>query len=453
MIELIGSIWWLAVALGLLVTFHEYGHYWVARRMGVRVLRFSVGFGKPLWSRRAASGTEFVVAAIPLGGYIKMLDERETPVAPAQLSESFNQKTVGQRSAIAAAGPAFNFIFAVAAFWLMFLIGVPESRPVIGPTEGIAAEAGLQSEDMIVRVDNQAVQTWTHTLLALIPPALDREPITVEAEDINGVRRSMTLALDQLGNDFKEDETLEYIGLTPWRPDLPAVIGEISPDSPAARADLRSGDRLLAIGNEAIDGWRKLVEQIPMQAESNPDLRLTIERNGRVFETQLTAEIVDDRPVIGIVPQRADDALQAKIDRRFTILRHGPIEALGAGFAETWRLTSGTLSILARMVTGQASLENLSGPITIARMANTSAQLGISRFLFFLGLISLSLAIINLLPIPILDGGQLLYNLIEWIKGSPLSERGQIIGQTIGLMMIAGLMSIAIFNDILRLFD
>ena len=453
MLELIGSIWWLAVALGLLVTFHEYGHYWVARRMGVRVLRFSVGFGKPLWSRRAANGTEFVVAAIPLGGYVKMLDEREAPVAPSELSESFNQKTVGQRSLIAAAGPAFNFIFAVAAFWLMFMIGIPESRPVIGPTEGIASEAGLQSEDMIISIDNRPVQTWTHTLLALIPAALDRESVPVEVEDANGQRRSVTLTLGQLGEDFSEDETLEHIGLSPWRADLPPIIGQISADSAAERANLRVGDRVLAIGTAEIDGWRALVRQISAQTETNPNLQLTVERSGRVVEVELITERVDDRYIVGLLPQEPDAALQHRIERGFTMLQYGPIEGLGKGVAETWRLTSATLGILARMVTGQASLENLSGPITIARMANTSAQLGVSRFLFFLGLISLSLAIINLLPIPVLDGGHLLFNLIEWIKGSPVSERAQIAGNVIGLMMIAGLMSIAIFNDILRLFE
>ena len=216
---------------------------------------------------------------------------------------------------------------------------------------------------------------------------------------------------------------------------------------------MRSGDRIVAIGNEPIEGWRELVDVIPAQTESNGALVLTIERDGRTFDTRINPEIIDGRPAIGIRPPPPDAAQQAMVERSFMILRHGPVQALGAGFAETWRLTSGTLGILARMVTGKASLENLSGPITIARMANNSAQLGISRFLFFLGLISLSLAIINLLPIPVLDGGHLLYYLLEWIKGSPLSERSQIAGQYLGLVFIAGLMSIAIFNDILRLFD
>lgn len=453
MIEFLGSIWWLAVALGLLVTFHEYGHYWVARRMGVRVLRFSIGFGRPLWSRRAANGTEFVVAAIPLGGYVKMLDEREAPVAPEQLDESFNQKTLGQRSAIVAAGPIFNFIFAVAAFWLMFMIGTPESRPVIGPPEGIAAEAGLQSQDMILAVDGQSVQTWTHTLLALVPAALDRKTIAIEAEDVNGIRRQLMLPLDQLGDDFSEDETLEQIGLAPWRPDLPPVIGEVTPGSPADQAALRAGDRIVAIGSEPVQGWQQIARLIPAQAEAQAVLTVTIERNERLFDQQITPEIIEGRPAIGIRPPPLGAEQQALIERSFMILRHGPIQALGAGFAETWRLTSGTLGILARMVTGKASLENLSGPITIARMANSSAQLGLSRFLFFLGLISLSLAIINLLPIPMLDGGHLLYYLLEWIKGSPVSENSQIAGQYLGLILIIGLMSIAIFNDILRLFD
>jgi regulator of sigma E protease len=453
--DFFGPIFWLIVALGLLVTFHEFGHYWVARRCGVRVLRFSVGFGRALWSRTGRDGTEYQVAVIPLGGYVKMLDEREAPVPPEQQSESFNRKSLGQRTAIVAAGPAFNLIFALAAFWLMFVVGIPETRPVLGPTSGLAAEAGLTESDLIVRIDGRRTETWTHTLLGLIPPALDRRSIEVEVENIEGQRRTLTLPLDRVSANFSEENTLEYLGLAPWRPDLPPLIGEVADGTPAATAGLRAGDRIVAINGERISGWQGIAALIPRHALDEDgqvnSLSLEIEREGRMLTLEMTPELQQGRPVIGIQAAPAGPELQAEFDRTFTLMRLGPIEAIGEAGAETWRLTSATLGILGRMITGKASLSNLSGPITIAQMAHSSARLGFSRFLFFLGLISLSLAIINLLPIPMLDGGHLMYYLAEWIKGSPVSDQTQIIGQYIGLMLVIGLMGLAIFNDILRL--
>ena len=453
--EFLGPVFWLLVALGLLVTFHEYGHFWVARRFGVRVLTFSVGFGKPLWSRTAKDGVEYRIAAIPLGGYVRMLDERDQEVPATQQHQAFNHKPVGQRAAIVAAGPIFNLIFAVAAFWLMFVVGVSESRPVLGPTTGLAAEAGLVEGDRIVGIDGQRTESWTHALIGLMKPALDRRSVILEIEDRNGSIRQVRLALDRLGSDFNEDRTLEFIGMEPWRPELPSLIGQISPGTPAESAGLRSGDRLLSINQEPVTSWRdisRLISQMALDQHGQPlALRLEIERSGRVLDVQITPEIQQGRPVLGIVAAEADDAMRAEIERTFVVLRHGPLEALPQATSETWRLTTATLGILGRMMTGSASLNNLSGPITIAQMADSSARLGLSRFLFFLGLISLSLAIINLLPIPMLDGGHLLYFLIESIKGSPVSESVQIAGQYIGLFMVIGLMSLAIFNDILRL--
>lgn len=454
--DILGPIFWLIVALGLLVTFHEFGHYWVARRCGVRVLRFSVGFGQALWSRKAADGTEYQIAAIPLGGYVKMLDEREGPVDPGEREQAFNRKPVGQRIAIVAAGPAFNLIFALAAFWLMFVVGIPETRPVLGPTQGMAAEAGLHEDDLIVEVDGQRVETWTHTLLSLIPPALDRRAIELTVEELDGDRRSVALPLDRLGADFDEENTLEHLGLSPWRPDLPPVIGEVGADSPAARAGLSAGDRILSINGVPVDGWQAVARLIPEQALGAEGqllpLTLALENGGREWQIDITPELNEGRAVLGIQAPPPDEALQARFERSFTVLKLGPIDAAGESVAETGRLTAATLGILGRMITGKASLSNLSGPITIAQMAHSSARLGFSRFLFFLGLISLSLAIINLLPIPMLDGGHLLYYFIEILKGSPVSERTQIMGQYLGLLLVVSLMSLAIFNDILRVF-
>ena len=448
--EIIGSIFWLIVALGLLVTFHEFGHYWVARRAGVRVLRFSVGFGRPLWRRRGANGVEFVIGAIPLGGYVKMLDEREAPVAPDEVDQAFNRKSLGRRAAIVAAGPIFNLIFAVAAFWLMFMLGIPESRPIVGNPQGLAQEAGLEHGDRIVKVGGQEVTTWTHAVLALVPEALDRDPVALLVEDDAGRRREVELPLDRLGADFREQEVLQQLGIEPWRVDLPPVIGEVSEGLPAAGAGLKAGDRVVAINQHPVDGWRTLVRRIPEAAAEGP-VRVEIMRDGRRREVQVKPEQQDERMVIGVRPPEPGPEAQAAMARASTILQYGPVEGLREAVGETWRLTTATLGMLGRMVTGNASLSNLSGPITIAQLANDSARLGISRFLFFLGLISLSLAIINLLPIPVLDGGHLLFFLIEWIKGSPVSERGHQLGQSLGLTMVLALMSVAIFNDILRL--
>ncbi len=452
MLDVIGSIWWLIVALGILVTFHEYGHYWVARRCGVRVLRFSVGFGSPLWSRYGRDGTEYRVAAIPLGGYVKMLDERETAVAPGERDQAFNNKPVGQRIAIVAAGPIFNLIFALFAFWLMFVVGIPETRPVLGEPRDMAAEAGLQSEDLITRVGDRSVQTWTHALLALIPPALDRRAVELTVQSADGSERRVELPLSRLGADFREDNVLEHIGLQPWRVDLPPLIGEVSADSPAERAGLAGGDRIVSIGDQPVTGWQDIARFIPEAAERDRSFDLVVHRDGRERVFSVSPEMIDGRPIIGIQAPPPGDAEVEAMERAFTILRHGPVSAVGEAFGETWRLTAGTLGILGRMITGKASLSNLSGPITIAQMAHSSARLGLSRFLWFLGLISLSLAIINLLPIPMLDGGHLMYYLAELVKGSPVSEKTQVAGQYVGLLLIVALMSLAIFNDILRLF-
>jgi regulator of sigma E protease len=246
MSEIFGSIWWLLITLGLLITFHEFGHFWVARKFGVQVLRFSVGFGRPLWSRKGSEGTEYVIAALPLGGYVKMLDEREGPVAPEDLDKAFNRKPVGARIAILAAGPAFNLIFAVLAFWVMFMVGIPESRPVIGAVDGIAAEAGLEAGDAIIAVDDVDTRAWSHAILELVTHALDRNEVTVTVEDASGITSQHEMNLSGLGEDFSEEKTLEAIGIEPWRLDIPPVVGEVSAGSPAEIGGMASGqDRLV----------------------------------------------------------------------------------------------------------------------------------------------------------------------------------------------------------------
>jgi regulator of sigma E protease len=456
MSEVFGSIWWLLITLGVLITFHEFGHFWVARRLGVRVLRFSVGFGRPLWSRRGRNGTEYVVAAIPLGGYVKMLDEREVEVAPEELDQAFNRKPVGARIAIVAAGPVFNLVFAVLAFWVMFMVGIPETRPVIGSVSGIAAAAGIEPGDAIVAVDEEDTRTWSHALLALIAHALDREEVVVTVEDASGITSEHALDLTGLGDDFSEERTLEAVGIQPWRLEVPAVVGEVSADSPAESAGLREGDRIVEIAGEPVTDWTRIGWLVQQHGQEDQPLALVIERDGAMIDKQIRpvrheTGWFDSRLIIGISNADISAEQRATLERAAILLRLGPLEGLTAAVRETWRLTTSTLGLLARMVTGKASVKNLSGPISIAQFANTSASAGFSQFLFFLGAISLSLGILNLLPIPVLDGGHLLYYLIELAKGSPLSEQAQIAGQYFGLIALACLMGLAFVNDILRL--
>jgi len=452
----LGSIWWLLVALGLLVTFHEFGHYWVARRMGVRVLKFSVGFGKAIWSRTAKNGTVYAIGAIPLGGYVKMLDEREGDVDAKDMDEAFNRKSVWARIAIVIAGPAFNLIFTLLAFWLMFLVGIPDARPVIGEVNGIAASAGLQADDRILSVDGESTDTWSHAVLGLVTKAIDRDKITLRVEQLNGTQREVLLDLSQLDDSFEEENTLKDIGITPWRPKLPAIVGEVSPDSPASRAGFRVGDRIIAVAGEDVPDWAWVGSLVQKHGVADEPLGITVERNGGPLQLQVSPESMSsgtrsERLILGITNQSAGADIQAQISRTYFLNKLGIFEGFTAASSEMWRLTRSTMGLLGRMLTGSASVKNLSGPITIAQFANSSANAGFSSFLFFLGAISLSLGILNLLPIPVLDGGHLFYYLIELAKGSPLSDQMQAKGQYIGLLALFGLMGIAFFNDILRL--
>jgi regulator of sigma E protease len=449
MSNFMGSIWWLIVSIGILVTFHEFGHFWVARRLGVHVIRFSVGFGKPLWSRLGRDGTEYAIAAIPLGGYVKMLDEREFEVPDSDLHKTFNRKPVLQRMAIVIAGPAFNFLLCFVLLWAMFVIGKPDYLPIVGRADGIAAQAGFQPGERVLSIDGTDTPTWAHAELMLVGAAQDRRDAQVEVERPDGGRAQRILPLQRLGAGQGEAQMLGAIGLVPRQFLLPPVIGSISTDGP--RDVLHPGDRILRVGATPIDSFDQIGPALKHQAHAGEPLRLRIARNGQATDVMIVPKLraVGDgsqRLSIGITAQARDAAYD-------TVRRYGPIAALGVSAHETWRLTSESLGMLWRMASGHANLSGVSGPIAIAQYANASAQMGVAWFLFFLAILSLSLGIMNLLPIPILDGGHLLYYLIELVKGSPVSERTLAMGQYIGLALLGALMCLAFYNDILRQFS
>ena len=444
MTEILGSIWWMIVTLGLLVTFHEFGHFWVARRCGVRVLRFSVGFGNALWKHKAKSGTEFWIATIPLGGYVKMLDAREGEVPEDQKSQEFSSQSVWKRIAIVIAGPVFNLIFALAAFWLMFTIGKPDFAPVIATPHGLAAEAGFHHGDRIVGINGKPVATWTGALDQLSGSILMRQPAEVTVRQQNNQQHSLQLPLNKLPENLDMGDALGRIGLALQPP--PARAGQVIPDSPAAAAGMQDGDLILAINGQPVQGFAQLGKVIGDEAAQDPHLKLRIQRQDNTLTLPVLAH--QSRPDDG--PQRWTIGIAAPPAERAT-LRYGPLRSISAALDTTWDKTAMTFRMIGGMLSGETSARNLSGVITIAQVANTSAQMGLAWFLDFLGLISLSLAILNILPIPLLDGGHLLYYLVELVKGSPVSESTMIAGQYVGMALLAALMGLAFYNDILRL--
>ena len=449
MADFLGSVWWMIVSLGVLVTFHEFGHYWVARRCGVKVLRFSVGFGKPLWSRRNRNGTEFVIAAIPLGGYVKMLDEREVDVPAAERAVAFNNKSVWQRIAIVAAGPAANLILCIALLWAMFVIGRQDYSATIGRTSGMAAQAGFVAGDRILAVEDRNVDTWAEASMAFTTAAMDRQDAHVRVRDSLDNERTRVLPLSQLPAGFDERQVPAQAGFI-WQFWLqPALIDSVSAGS-AANGLLQPGDLILAVDGQRVDSADQVTPLIQQLGQRGGPGMVEVERNGERLALELTPEAgqgPDGKPRwligVGFATNQAPvyDARQ----------QYGVLAALPAAVRETGKLAADSLGMMRRMLTGHASVKNISGPITIARVANASAERGLDWFLYFLALLSLSLCIINLLPIPILDGGHLLYYLIELVKGSPLSERAMAAGQFIGLALLAGLMGLAFYNDILSL--
>ncbi len=441
------------VAIGVLVTIHEYGHFWVARRMGVKVLRFSVGFGKPLWKRVAgADRTEYVVAAIPLGGYVKMLDERDEDVPPGEdLNRAFNRQPVSRRIAIVVAGPAFNFLFAILAYWLMFMVGVSGVKPVVGEVvpASLAAEAGFQAGDRLISVGDRHTPTWELASLAILERSLEAGEVGVHVATEDGREYVRRLDLSDTRRLLDEGPLLEKLGIEPWRPVLEPVLGDLVSGGAAERAGLQTGDRIVRSNGEPVETWQQWVAMV--QARPDETLRLEVERDGRRLNVDVRTDTREENGrYIGMVGAHVDFD-PARFDHMRTTVRHGPVESLGRGVTRTWDMTTLTLRVLWRLVLGEASVKNISGPVTIAEYAGVTAVIGLSAFLGFLAIVSISLGIINLLPIPMLDGGHLLYYVVEIVKGSPVSARVEAVGQRVGILMIAMLMTLAFYNDIMRI--
>ena len=440
------------VALAVLVVIHELGHYLAARRCGVKVLRFSVGFGPVLWSRRfGADQTEWAVGAVPLGGYVKMLDEREEPVPEAELARAFNRQTVGRRAFIVVAGPVANLLLAVLLYWLTFVSGVEELRPRLGePAAGTpAAYAGVVEGDLVRSVNGVAIRTWQEMRWEAVGRILDRESLELEVgSEVNSVRH-YRIATDSVTLNEGEQDPLRPLGLALYRVRVPPVIGDVLQGSAGAHGGLKAGDRVITIAGESIKDWHQLATIARRSA--GVSLAFEIDRLGERQVLNLTPATVEEGgQSVGRLGVRAQEVVGAESERFLTV-SYGPIEALGKSIRQTWDTSIFSLRMLGRMLVGELSWKNISGPVTIADYAGQSAKLGLSHYLRFLALISISLGVLNLLPIPVLDGGHLMYYLAEVVKGRPLSERVMEYGQQVGFFLLAILMSFAFYNDIQRL--
>ncbi|GLX77190.1 zinc metalloprotease [Thalassotalea insulae] len=451
MLEFFWNLSSFVVALGILITVHEYGHFWVARKNKVKVERFSIGFGKPIWRKVDKQGTEFVVALIPLGGYVKMLDERVDDVASEDADKTFNSKTVYQRIAIIAAGPGANFIFAIFAFYLMFLLGVPSVKPIVGDVvpQSIAASAGIQANSEIVSVAGHRTRDWQDVNLALVAQ-MGEAGITLATRQSDSVSEQ-NYQLDTTNWHFSPDNSsaIESLGLTPFRPDVYNEVAVVAKGSPAEKAGIKVGDVPLTVNEQQVgEQWQnftQLVKQYPGQA-----IAVDVQRSGDVVSLTVTPDSVERNGkqvgYLGVAAKTAPYPQSYRIE-----LSYGVVDAFGQSIERTWQLVSLSFNMIGKLITGDVSVKNLSGPIAIAQGAGAHAGYGFVYFLGFLALISINLGIINILPVPVLDGGHLVYYLIELFTGRPVPEKIQEIGFKFGTLALLGLMGIALFNDLSRL--
>ncbi len=441
-------------ALAILVVIHEMGHYWVARLCGVKVLRFSVGFGQAIYTKRFAnSETDWVISAIPLGGYVKMLDEREGEVATHELHLAFNRQPVLQRMAIVVAGPVANLLLAIILFWALFIYGVPSLKPVLGEVlpNTAAAAASMHAQETIVSINEQAIPSWEQVSWVLLDIVLQgATEARIEARTAQGDIVRHVLDLKALTPDSMNEDFLHSLGLQPYQPLVRPIIGKLVEGGVAQRAGLLPDDKILRVNSRSIEDWKDLVKVV--RGHPGQLLQLEIERGGTLQVLHLTPEATSEANItvgkIGAAPHID----RREFDAMLTNVHYAPLAALGHAVRKTWDISKVSLKSLGKMVVGEMSLKNLSGPITIADYAGQSAQMGVVAYLSFLALISISLGVLNLLPIPLLDGGHLLYYTVELIKGSPMSEKAWEAGQKMGIALLVTLMVLALFNDFSRLF-
>ncbi len=448
MFEILYSLGAFLLAISLLVAIHEFGHFWVARSLGVKILRFSIGFGKPLWKKTFGKDqTEFVIASLPLGGYVKMLDGREGDVPEAEAHRAFDQQSIRTRFAIVFAGPAFNFIFALFAYWMMFIIGIHGVAPIIGEVQkgSPAAQAGLATGQKILTIDGKKTPIWDVALESLLPVMVDRDNVKMTLESKGGQIFTTELDLSQSKQGLEPGKLFEILGFSPWREQLKAIVGRVLEDSAAAKAGLQKKDRIIRVDDKAINNWTDLVNTI--SARPNQNLLLRIKRKGTELDVPVhtMSAKYDGKTIgrLGIGPYVSD--------ANRVLYRYGMFSAVGHAWDKCWSNAWLTLKMLSKIISGEISVKNLSGPLNIAIYAGHSASAGLARFLDFLAVVSISLGILNLLPVPVLDGGHLMFYLIEAVKGSPVSEKIEIIGQQIGVAALVLLMSLALYNDIVRL--
>lgn len=445
------TVFFTLIALGVLVTIHEFGHFWVARRCGVKVLRFSIGFGTPLlrWSDR--QGTEYVIAALPLGGYVKMADEREGEIAPDELDSAFNRKSVWQRMAIVVAGPLANFILAVFFYWVIFLLGVSGVAPVVGSVapDSIADRAGIEAGHEIIAVDHRTTATWQAVAERLITRIGESGEVAIQVRDSSGREFERRARIHQWLSSADEPDVLGSFGIDFYRPDFLPRVGQVQAGSPAQQAGLQPGDTVVSADGQAMNEWQQWVDYV--RSRPGERIELQLERESELVTVHLVPEehVAEDGSVYGLVGVIAEPPEWP--EHMIHKVQYGPLAAVSHAMVKTGETTVMILDSIKKMVQGLISPKHLSGPITIAKVAGASAEYGLVSYLGFLALLSVSLGVLNLLPVPVLDGGHLMYYLIEAFKGSPVSEKVQMAGYRVGLFLVMGLMVLAFYNDLMRL--
>ncbi len=453
--SVITSIFFFVLSFGVLITFHEFGHFWVARKLGVKVLRFSVGYGKPIWAKKMGPDqTEYVIAALPLGGYVKMLDERESEVDSAELHRAFNRQKLSHRTAIVAAGPIFNFLLAIVAYWAIFMLGITGVKPLVGEVlpDSVAQVAGFAVGDEIVSVGETPTPTWNAAVLALIEESLASRDVEVQVVTAHGAKLSRFVDLSHLAAELEQGNVLDSVGIVPMRMRIPAVLGRIEPGSPSERAGLSTGDTLLMADGVVVEHWSDWVELVrskPGKAINVVFLRDNVERMTTLTPAPIQGEdgVIFGR--IGAGVQYDPEQGNAFIVKQ----QFGFFESLYKAIEKTWDVSILTLKMLYNMIFGDISFKNLSGPISIAQYAGDSASIGIVAFLTFMAVVSISLGVLNLLPIPILDGGHLMFYLVEFVKGSPVTLETELKAQQVGIVILLVTMTFAFYNDLARIFN